>query len=34
MRSLLSDDLADLAKAFTQVLHSLAAEARERAVGG
>jgi uncharacterized protein (DUF302 family) len=34
MRSLLSNDLADLAEAFTQVLHSLAAEARERAVGG
>jgi uncharacterized protein (DUF302 family) len=31
MRSLLSDDLADLADAFTDVLRSLAAEARDRA---
>ena len=31
MRSLLSDDLADLADAFTGVLRSLAAEARDRA---
>jgi uncharacterized protein (DUF302 family) len=34
MRSLLSDDLADLAEAFTQVLRSLAQEARDRAAGG
>jgi hypothetical protein len=34
VRSLLSDDLADLAAAFTQVLHSLATEARDRAAGG
>jgi uncharacterized protein (DUF302 family) len=31
MRSLLSDDLADLADAFTDVLRTLAAEARDRA---
>jgi uncharacterized protein (DUF302 family) len=31
MRSLLSDDLADLADAFTDVLRSIAAETRDRA---
>ena len=31
MRSLLSDDLADLADAFTDVLRALAADARDRA---
>ena len=32
MRTLLPDDLTDLADAFTQVLRALAADARDRAV--
>lgn len=32
MRSLLGDDLADLAEAFNQVLRALAADARDRAI--
>ena len=34
MRTLLGDDLADLADAFTQVLRALAADAHDRAVAG
>jgi uncharacterized protein (DUF302 family) len=33
MRTLLADDLADLADAFTDVLRALAADARDRATG-
>jgi uncharacterized protein (DUF302 family) len=34
MRSLLPDDLGDLAETFTGVLRTLAADARERAIAG
>jgi uncharacterized protein (DUF302 family) len=34
MRSLLSDDLADVADAFTRVLRAIASEARDRAAQG
>jgi uncharacterized protein (DUF302 family) len=34
MRSMLSDDLADVADAFTQVLRAIASEARDRAARG
>jgi uncharacterized protein (DUF302 family) len=34
MRSMLSDDLADVANAFTQVLRAIATEARDRAASG
>jgi uncharacterized protein (DUF302 family) len=34
MRSLLSEDVADLADGFTAVLRALASEARDRATGG